>query len=383
MKNLVFSAVATLAALLFLLPASPVAAAGIEAQVVAVETTWKGQQYLGSDAKGRVYVLSPQESKVYPLRDGELQEPRKLSAAPMTTPAPVLDAAMDLAGDWVGRYGGEVRWFRAGKEVSLPPLHWPVAAVTLLNGNPVVAVFPSPRAGTPKAELRPVPLLMTPSGSRWSVLAESERDRHAGRDDPDPIISDTVHLLTDSRDTLWVAYKYHYRLLHFSPAGRELMSLEVDGAETHHRDETEVEDTRIGFEKERVRHADPEKVGLQVNTAVAAVLDLFEGRDGRIYLLAAGAGEDAGRWFLDRFDPVLGTLERAPLAFRYDGAVSVASGRDGLYLARFNGRGERLWIPWEAIEGAEWEPVQGVELDGFAAEAGGRTPARKEAAAGR
>ena len=76
--------------------------------MVATGTTWKGQQYLGADAKGRVYVLAPQENKVYPLRAGELQEPRKLVAGPVASPAPVLDAAMDLAGDWVGRYGGDV-----------------------------------------------------------------------------------------------------------------------------------------------------------------------------------------------------------------------------------------------------------------------------------
>ena len=355
-----------LAAPLLLAP-SPAHAKDIAVEVTAPQPTWEGQQYVGADDKGRVYVLRPKDFLIYPLKNGELSEPVELQRPSFTAPVPVLDAALDDPRDWVALFGGEVRWVRAGKEVTLPELRWSAAAVTLLDGRPVVAVYPNPVGRPTDRELRNVPLLMTPDGNSWSTLVESKRKSFARRDErTEARITDAVRLLTDSRGTLWMGNTYRYRLLHFSAAGDELLTVEVGKAEIRHRSEDEVENTRVYFEKERVRHADPTTVRVDVNTAVPAILDLTEGRDGMIYLLVSGGGEPEGKshWALDRFNSVTGVLERAALNTWNSGALSIASGRDGIYIIPFNGQTRRLFIPWEKIEVADWHLVEGVKING-------------------
>lgn len=343
-------------------------AGGVKAHVTAPEPTWRGQQYGGADDKGHAYILRPQEFLVYPLEDGELGKPVALEHSPVRTPLPVLDAAIDGPRDWVALFGGEVRWIRAGKEEILPELHWSVAAVTLLDGRPVVAVYPSPIGRVSERELRIVPRLLTPNRNTWSILVESNREGFAGPAERAAArITDAARLLTDSRGTLWLAGTYRYHLANYSAAGDERLILEVDGAEVRHRDEAELEGTRVAFEKERARHADPSKVQIAVNTAVPAILDLAEGRDGKIYLVVSGASGGGGSWALDRFDPVTGLLERTLLDTFNSGALSIAAAKDGLYIVPFNGLTRRLTIRWDALEAADWQPVEGVSLNGVAA----------------
>jgi hypothetical protein len=356
-------------ATLLVLDSSPAQAEGIDAEVTAPEPTWEGQQYVGADDKGRVYILRPKDFLIYPLKNGELSQPIELERPSFAAPVPVLDAAVDDPRDWVALFGGEIRWIRAGKEVTLPELHWSAAAVALLDGRPVVAVYPNPVGRPTDRELRSVPLLMTPDGDGWSILAESKRKSFARREErAEARITDAARLLTDSRGTLWLGSTYRYRLVHFSAAGDELLTLEVGEAKIQRRGEDEVEDTRVHFEKERVRHADPTKVRIAVNSAVPAILDLTEGRDGMIYLLVSGDGEPGSesRWALDRFNSVTGLLERTALNTWNSGALSVASGRDGLYIIPFNAQTRRLFIPWERVEVADWQPVEGVKINGQA-----------------
>ena len=351
----------------------PALAEGLAAQVTAPVPTWQGQQYAGADDKGRAFVLRPKEFLVYPLVDGELGEPVELERGAVSTPVPVLDAAIDGPRDWVALFGGEVRWIRAGKEETLPELPWSPAAVALLDGRPVVAVYPNPVGRRTERELRTVPLLMTPNRSDWSILVESARQEPArGEARSAARVADAVRLFTDSRDTLWLASTYRYRLAHYSAAGDELLVLEVGGAEIRHRDEAEVEELRVSLEEERARYSDPTKARIAVNTAIPAILDLAEGRDGMIYLLVTGEADDDGGWALDRFNAVTGVLERTPLATSLPGVVSIAAAKDGLYLVPFNGQTRRLLIPWQAIEDAEWQSVEGATLNGQEVKIGGR-----------
>lgn len=346
-----------------LLTPQPSNAENLTPQRTAESPAWKGQQYAGADDKGRVYVLRPKDFLVYPLKDGELAKPVELEREAVGKPAPVLDAAIDGPRDWVALFGGEVRWIRSGKEKVLPQLKWSAAAVTLLDGAPVIAVYPNPIGRNTERELRDVPLLMTPSGSKWSTLVRSEREKYADRDERATArVTDAVRLLTDSRGTLWLASTYRYQVLNFSGAGDELVRLEVDGAKIHHRAEEDVEGARLVLEEKRAGHLDPSKVQVGANTAVPAIRDLVEGRDGRIYLLSQGV--EGGGLALDRYDRVGNILERAALDLDLPGAISLAAGKHGIYFVPFNGKNPRYVLAWEAIDAAEWVPVEGVKING-------------------
>lgn len=337
----------------------------LQANLVAADVKWEGPQYVGADGKGRIYLLRASDGlKVYPLeKNGEVGEPQTLQTDPVSGPAPVLEAAMDRHGNWLVVYGHEARLFRSGKERHLPLLRWLVSSVALLDGEPIVATFPLPVGRINKREIANPPLLLSADEDRWNVLAE------AGIDGPPDLSkhfeltqSFASRLMADSRDTLWLAHLYRYRFSHFSNAGRELLTVEINGGRVKHRDEGEMEAAREELDKERARYSRPETATIAMNTAVTAILDLAEGRDGRIYLLTQGGAK--GGLTLDRFDPVQAILERALVGATTPGAVSMAAGRDGIYLVPFNGQESRYLITWEEIDAGDWRPVEGVEING-------------------
>jgi len=354
---------------LFALALSASSASADAPAVRAVEVgkgeSWEGQQYVGADGKGRVFVLRPQALRVYPLRDDGLGSEIALEAVPFAGPAPVLDAAMAGEGDWVALFGGEVRWFRSREEETLPPLHWAASAVALVDGRPVVAVYPSPVGRVSRRDLDVIPFLVTPDGDGWTVLVESEYEELPRREERfDARVRHAVRLTADSQDDLWVAYTYRYRLAHYSAAGRELLNVEMDGAEIGEAGEKAVGANRRALEEERARYAEPREATIHVNRAEVAIRDLTEGRDGRIYLLVK-AKDGNHTHAIDRFDPPTGTLERTPLALDLAGAASIAAGKDGLYVVPFNGERRRWKVAWEDLDAAVWEAVPGVRIDGF------------------
>jgi hypothetical protein len=358
-------AVAVLAAVVPARAAEPVA---VQPEVVAPETTWDGQQYAGADTKGRFHLLDAQRLRVYPLKpNGELGEPEELTSGDVDSPAPVLDARMDRHGDWVLLFGNEVRWFRSGEEVPLPPLGWVPAAVALLDGQPLVAVLPQPMGRADSRRLLPIPRLLTTDGSRWSVVAESHLDALPDRRSIEPHQENAAHLLVGSGDTVWLAGHYRYRLAAHSAAGRELLTVELDGGRVRHRgdDDPELERSTARLERARARTSEPERARSSVNTALPAIVDLAEGPDGRLYLLVDAAG---GGPALDRFDRLERTLERVPLALDLVGATTLVAGRDGLLVVPFNGRRPRHLVTWDVLAEADWRPVEGVVVDGWEVE---------------
>jgi hypothetical protein len=88
---------------------------------------------------------------------------------------------------------------------------------------------------------------------------------------------------------------------------------------------------------------------------------LTDGRDGRMCFLVVPAGGGAA---LDRFDPVRGVVERALLQWKAEGDISMAAGKDALYLAPADAAKGRWRISWESLEQAQWKKVEGATLDG-------------------
>jgi len=340
----------------------------LRATPVATGLQWKGPQYVGADGKGRVFLLRSEGLLVYPVgSDGELGEPEALETGAVDTPMPVMDAAMDKHGDWIVLLGTEPRWFHAGEEEPLPPLRWSATSVALLGGRPVVATHPLPNGRVTRRELASPPLLLSPSKNDWSVLVDSDLDGPPDFKKAMQIQQRSfARISADSDGSLWLANQYRYRLVHYSSAGRELLTVEVDGGKVRHRDadDQELEKARQDLAREHARYAEPDKARAHVNTAVLTVFDLTEGPDGRIYLLVRGDG-DRGTFNLDRFDGVQGVVERIPLRADVSGAISIAAGKDALYLVPFDGTKRRYRVSWEALEAADWRPLDGVVINGL------------------
>ncbi|PYQ67448.1 MAG: hypothetical protein DMF53_01700 [Acidobacteria bacterium] len=46
------------------------------------------------------------------------------------------------------------------------------------------------------------------------------------------------------------------------------------------------------------------------------------------------------------------------------GRYTIASGRDGLYIAAWSGKEGRWRLSWDTLDQAKWKPVKGCEIDG-------------------
>lgn len=342
----------------------------VHAVPVAPEVTWDGPQFAGADAKGRVFLLHAETLAVYPVRDTtRLGTPRRLESTGLGNPTPPIAAAMGPHGDWV-TYNGTIRWFRSGKEEAVPAPRWHPRTVALLDGRPVVMVLPF-RAGrwTEDEHVGRPPLVLAFDGDGWSRLVDSEleevpQEAAASREE----LACLPHAAADG--TLWLGDLYRYRLRQFSAAGRELVSVAVDGAQLERRgaDDPAVREAREMLEAEAAKLSDdiggarrPARVTIVTNTLVERLRGLCEGRDGKLYVLLRRAG--AGL-VLDRFDPVTGLLERVATDVENYGAVSMVAGKDGLYVVNYSGSAPRWLLPWNELDAADWQPVEDVEVNG-------------------
>ncbi|HVT16467.1 MAG TPA: hypothetical protein VHQ90_09870 [Thermoanaerobaculia bacterium] len=365
-----------------------VAAAGgarrVQAGRIALANSWKAPQFVRADAAGRVFLLRADTLEVYPLTPKRtLGSPSRLERLAGDQEPFVRDAAMSPdGGDWLlldASLGGRVRLFRAGKEKPLPDLGWRAAAVALGGGEPLVAVFP---VGSREIKLvvrgdgkvvanakEPPPLLLGLLGSEWQTLVResyelASRDWHAA--DATMRLQRAVRLAADPKGGVWVADELGYHLRRFTPAGRQRSELTVGKGKP-------VIAERSGAELDKklaeVRSATGQRVDpASVRFTAPRVLDGFAAaRDGRLYLLVSDDRKGMeGHLALDRFDPQVPSLARLPVAGLDElaGRLSVAAGRDGLYVAAFSGE-DGLWrLPWEALEAAEWQRVDEAKLDG-------------------
>jgi hypothetical protein len=341
-------------------------------------TSWDGPQFIQADRTGNVYVLRSKTFEVYPLeKSGVLGKPVALE--PTGVPAGfVREATMSPSGDrWLLLSGMSVRYFVDGKEKALPPLEWKPWSLTLLRDTPIVAAAPFPlgdHSGDPKKAGTP-PWLLQFDGDRWSSILDlkgvSVADLLENNGLNDAIAKNSVVLKGDRQGRLWAARQYGYRVQRFTPGGRLLLEIVVGGGKIREKGDGRAIDIKLSREGQNPREAtqDPrrEKGTYLPFTAQRVVYGLTEGRDGNIYLLV-DAGEGAAA--LDRFDPTRAIVERVPLTFKLKDMVTLAAGRDALYLAPWSAEKGRWRISWDVLEAAAWKPVKDARIDGYEPESG-------------
>ena len=305
-------------------------------------------------------------------KSGALGKPVALQ--PTGVPAGfVREAVMSPSGDrWLLLSGMSVRYFIDGKEKALPALEWKPWSLTLLRDTPIVAAAPFPlgdRSGDPKKAGTP-PWLLQFDGDRWASIIDlkgvSVADLLENNGLNDAIAKNSVVLKGDRQGRLWAARQYGYRVQRFTPGGRLLLEITVGDGKVREKGDGRAIDIKLRREGQNPREAtqDPrsEKGTYFPFTAQRIVYGMTEGRDGNVYLLV-DAGEGAAA--LDRFDPTRAVLERVPLTFKLKDMVTLASGRDALYLAPWSAEKGRWRISWESLDTAAWKPVKSVRIDGY------------------
>jgi hypothetical protein len=360
--------------------AMPALGATLEPVRVAGTTGWEGRQFVAADRAGNVYFFRAATFEVFPLtKSGTLGKPLRLKAT-RGVGGDLYDAAISPSGDqWLLYEPRSVRFFVAGKEEALPPPDWKVVAAGFRRDSPVLAVAPMPL--DPKRDPRSVkvlPWLQELGRHRWETLVEREGESLAELVQNDnwfgeSLERDPAYLVGDRQGNLWAARRYAYRVQQFSPAGKLRLEILGEGGKIRRKD------GRPQSKGIEVKWADPknnptrnpteathapgqEKATFHAFTASEVIQDLVEGRDGRMYFLVVQSGGEAA---LDRFDPVAVRVERIGLGLQGKGRFTMAAGKDGLYLASWEGRGGRWLVPWEALELASWKEVEGITLDGL------------------
>ena len=318
-------------------------------------STWEGPQIVRADRAGNVYLLRADTLQVYPLTSADkLAEPQQLEVTG-ELPQLVRNAALSPGGNvWLLSVDLTLRRFVDAKEKVVPALDWRISGLGFLRDEPLVSFLPLPVAWDQVYRERQgrIPRLMTFDGNRWNVLAEYPNlpasEVFEKRPDLNGALSEhSAFVAADREGRLWIARQYAYDVEQLTTSGKQRIHLVVNGGKVEER-------KADGEAKDR-------PAGLTAFRSQAAILDLVEGRDHRMYFLATGSGADGGL-VLDRYDPVTSELQRVSLTLRLPGRATLAAGKKGLYLAAWNGRGGRWFLSWDALELAGWRPVPNAEI---------------------
>lgn len=321
---------------------------------------WPAAQFIQADSHGKVYVLRGDTWEVYPVtKSHELGEPAALAATPLS--GHLLDAAMSSHGDWALLVGTEVHSFTGGKErAALPALPWFPSGIGFLRGEPVALVVP-PRLGGTGEDDSP-PLLLTLGHDSWS--AEAREPLHgAARDYDDAMLRRAALTLDAGQGRYYLARQYAYRI-ELRRLGRvaPLADLRLGKGEPLLKKKPE-EDTRRLRDQAKAEGIDLQGATVSAFHGAFAILALASGGpDDRLYVLD-GPGIAGDGCSLDRINWEARRVERTSLGLACNGRMTMAAGRDGLYLAKHRADGGgRYFVSWAAVEGAKWSPVKGVEL---------------------
>ncbi len=320
----------------------------------ALSPTWDGPQIVRADRAGNVYFFRADTLEVYPLtQGGKLGEPQRLELVG-DPPQIVRDVALSPGGDvWLLSADLGLRYFVDGKEKVMPELEWRPSGIGFQRDAPVVALLPLAVPGGLVYQERKgqVPRVLAFDGNRWNAVAEYSDLSATGWGNQKPDLNGAFTnyatlIASDPEGRLWIARRYAYVLEQLTPSGKQRLRFVVAGGK--------VIESKAG-PGPRTGPA-----GFNAFRSQPAIFDLTEGRDHRMYFLAADG--QGGGLVLDRYNAVSDQLERVQLAIDQPVRLTMASGKDGLYLASLHGQGGRWLISWDTLELATWKPVPNAEI---------------------
>lgn len=318
-----------------------------------------GLQVLQADARGRVFLFRGDTLAVAGFDGrGRLGEATYLHA-PAPLKGSVDFAAMGAAGDeWLLGAGGDLVEFRDGRSQLVPDLSWMATSIALLDGKPAAGVVPITFGRPPEPGDPPLVMTLEPGGwSRFASLALAKPV--AGRHGVDVLFANhSTRIAASPRGGLWVARPYASRIAHYTGGGTADAEVVLGrGAPIYRRDKDQAE--RATRESARRTGYDMTKTSAIAFTARMSIRGITVGRDGTLYVVTTpGAPREAAAVL--RLRPG-GGLERVPLGLDLDGEVSLAAGKDALYLTPLHGRPVVWRLPTEELEQAGWTELGAAE----------------------
>jgi hypothetical protein len=322
----------------------------------------KVSQFLGADAQGRVFLLHGDTLAVdQVLPSGKIVSWRRPQGKEGSD-AELSDAALSPDGSsWLLASGpDEISLLSGDERRQLPTPHWWVSALTYTTDGPIVAVLPSWGGGTDAtatAEWDKPPFLLRLDGQTWQTLSVQGALSLSG-DKKAPVMPSfeqikgerDVKLAAGRNGALWTAQQNAYLLKRYSRQGAVEESVAVNGGHVQWKERTE-EDWKA-LEKTFGRTIDRSH---RLKAAAVRVVRGLTAHDHRVYqILETPEGVALDRWDADTqvLDRLL--LDGIAPGPRY---LSLAAGRDGLYIAA-RGLGEPIWrLDWQRLEDARWKAV--------------------------
>jgi hypothetical protein len=327
-------------------------------------------QFLEADAKGRVFLLHGDTLEVDQILPSGRIVAGRTPHDKEASDAAVMDAALSPDGSsWLVSTGPDELMLLSGEDRrQLPTPHWWVSALTYTTDGPVVAVLPAWVGGadtTGQAEWERPPFLLRFEDQKWQTLSVQEslddqtRQTYGAQDSPEVPSLEVIkgerdtRLAAERKGALWTMQQNAYLLRHYSRQGAVEESVAVNGGRVQWKDRTEEDwkalekvSQAAGATFTRSRH--PKAAAVRVVRGLTA-------QDSRVYLVV----ETPEGVALDRWDVGTQVLDRLLLAGITPGRsyLSVAAGRDGLYIAA-RGLGEPIWrLDWQRLEDAKWKAV--------------------------
>jgi hypothetical protein len=315
-------------------------------------------QFLGADAKGRVFLLHGDTLAVDQILPTGKVVPFRGPQGKKGSDAEVGDAALSPDGSsWLLASGDKLSLLSSDELRELPTPHWWVSSFTYTTDGPILAVLPLWGGGEDAASNvawdKP-PFLLQLDGQAWKTL--SVQDAPELISEKPPVMPSFVNIKAE-RDVklavgrngaLWSAQQNSYLLKRYSRQGAVEESVTVNGAHVEWKERTEEEWQAIDGALGRKANRSNKMVAVRVVRGLTA-------QGNRVYqVVETPEGVALDRWdddrqALDRL--LLGGIAPGP---RY---LYLAAGRYDLYIAA-HGLGEPIWrLDWQRLEEAKWKTV--------------------------
>lgn len=323
----------------------------------AAEISWEGPQSVHADSQGNIYLVRGDTLDVYSIARGRAAAQRRLQRPAMGDGETASVAMSPDGSHFLVSAANHILSISGARTEVLPETGWFVTSVGYLGDSAVAGVLPMQVGGLPSAG-RPTtpPLILRNAGSGWGTYIEGRLpDRSRQRDPMDALFAEhTIRLATSGDGRLWVSYPYLGRIVRYAPSGKPDLQLVVGSGAARYREEKGL--LTAFLDQLRGRGFDTENAKVGVFSAKLGIRGLAPAPNGMLYVVLdrslTGRGTE-----LARFDSARGVVESVPLPLSNEGELSMAGGREGLYLAGIRGSEARRSISYEAIAHAGWRQL--------------------------